>query len=254
MPRFFIASKKITPYEVLSLSGDEAKHLKVLRLKEGDCIIVSNGLGDEFNGEIIKVSSKETKVYIQNKKKAPICEKPLLILAQAIPRFSKMELILQKATELGIDIIFPITTTRSYISKTDLNSNRWARWERILKEAGKQSGRSFIPNLKRPLNFFDYLKKKDYLPISEESLNLKLLLWEGEKSQNIKTTLKSFPNYPESISILIGPEGGFSDMEVAQAKTFGYRVSSLGPLIMRVETAAIAILSILEYEWGYFNF
>lgn len=253
MPRFFITSKKIIINEVLSISDDEAKHLKVLRLKEGDRVIISNGLGDEFNAEIIKVSSKEIQFYIQSKKKATIYEKPLLILAQAIPRFSKMELIIQKATELGIDIIFPITTSRSYISKTDLNPNRWARWEKILKEASKQSGRALIPKLTRPLNFSDFLKN-NYIPISGKSLNLRLLLWEGEKTQNIKTTLKSFSKYPKSISILIGPEGGFSDMEVTQAKAAGYRVSSLGPYIMRVETAAIAILSILEYEWGYFNF
>ena len=249
MPRFFIASKKISPREILSLSNDEMRHLKVLRLKKGDELIVSDGLGEEFNAEIIKIGNKEIQVYIQNKKKSSPSTKPSLILGQAIPRFSKMELILQKGVELGVDIICPITTTRSYISKTNLNPNRWERWARVVKEAGKQSGRSLIPKLNKPIAFSEFLKNKD-LPILDESLHPKLLLWEGEKSQNIKETLKSFSKHPLSISILVGPEGGFSHLEVMQAREGGYRTTSLGPWIMRVETAAIAILSILQYEWG----
>lgn len=249
MPRFFIASKKISPREILTLSDDEMRHLKVLRLKKGNKLIISNGLGEEFNAEIIKVGNKEIQLYVNNKKKSSHCKKPLLILGQAIPRFSKMELILQKGVELGVDIIYPITTTRSYISKTNLNPNRWARWERVVKEAGKQSGRSLIPKLKKPIAFSEFLKNEN-LPILEESLHPRLLLWEGEKSENIKATLRSFSKHPESISILVGPEGGFSYLEVLQAREGGYHTTSLGTWIMRVETAAIAILSILQYEWG----
>lgn len=246
MPRFFIASKKIIPKEIVALSREEGKHLQVLRLKAGEMITISNGEGDEFLAEIIKITTKESLLFIREKKERfHVPQKPLLILGQAIPRFSKMEFILQKGTELGINTIYPIKTERSYISTADLNPKRWERWNRILQEAGKQSGRSLFPELKKPLALNEFLKKP---------FHLKLLLWEAEKSQSIATVLKSFPKGPDTISILIGSEGGFTNDEAKRAKTAGYHLVSLGPWIMRAETASLAIVSILQYEWGDFNF
>ena len=113
MPRFFISSKKIIPQETLALSREEGKHLKVLRLKRGERITISNGEGEEFLAEIIKITTKESLLFIREKKKrSHVPQKPLLILGQSIPRFSKMEFILQKGTELGINSIYPIKTKK----------------------------------------------------------------------------------------------------------------------------------------------
>ncbi|MGA1867187.1 MAG: RsmE family RNA methyltransferase [bacterium] len=253
MPRFFLSSQKIIPNEILTLSGRETKHLQVLRLKKGEKVTLSNGKGDEFLAEIIKITSQESLLYIERKREFTIPKKPFFILAQSIPRFSKMELILQKGTELGIDCIYPIASQRSYISHGHLNYHRWERWKRILQEAGKQSGRSLIPELKKPLLLRDFLLKESK-DLFKESLHVKLFLWEAEKSQSIRAMLTSVHKRPAAVSVLVGPEGGFSDDEALLAETAGYHCVSLGPWIMRTETASIAILSILQYEWGDINF
>jgi 16S rRNA (uracil1498-N3)-methyltransferase len=155
-----------------------------------------------------------------------------------------MEFILQKATELGVDRIYPLQTERSFLRKDkSLSQNRWQRWKRIIKEAAKQSGRTDLPSLIFPQPMDSFLKKGP-------ETNLKICFWEGsDPEKSLKDLLRDLKR-PDSISILIGPEGSFSQKEIENIRASGYNLLFCGPRIMRVETAALTCMAICRYEWG----
>ena len=190
---------------------------------------------DLFVGEIIETTSKqkESAIYIH--------------LVQAVPKGPKLDFIIQKTTELGINAITPVISDRSVVRiEKDRAEEKLRRWKKIAIEAAQQSNRLDVPDMALPISFHDYMA-------SFKKGDLNLLLYEGEKKTGIKEVLKAAQEAKSEIKtiiLLIGPEGGFSHEEVEMAVEAGFTPVSLGDLILRTETAPIAALSILRYEFG----
>jgi len=244
MPRLFFHQTQISAPSVICITGDEVHHLRVMRLKPGDFIYISDGSGHRYKALIISMTRAQAELEIQKSDLLPRKSRPKFILGQAIPRFAKMEFILQKATELGVDDICPLQTERSFLPRDRaFSQNRWHRWKRIVSEAAKQSGRTDVPALSPPRTLDSFLEKKP-------DPDLKICLWEGgDPEKGIKDILRA-QKKPDAISLLIGPEGSFSENEIERIRSSGYRTLSCGPRIMRVETAALACMGICQYEWG----
>ena len=245
MKRFF--AEHINDKEKTALlTGKELHHLKdVLRLKKGDKVIVFDGKGREFIGSLKTVSRDEVCVVIEKQLDISRESRFRIILAQGLARAEKMDIIIQKATELGVSEIIPFTASR-VVSR--LNSEQAAkkiqRWQRIAIEAAKQCRRDVIPQIEEMAALAEVLSKYSH---SMEKY-IKIIPWEGENRNNLKDILK-----PEGFSgciVLIGPEGGFEEREAALAEKAGFLPVMLGPRILRTETAAISIAAIIQYELG----
>lgn len=243
MSKFFVKSENISS-DLITITGEDVIHIKkVLRLKNGDNIIVSDGLGTDYNVEIHEIHSHkvETKIISSYKN---ISEPPVnTILLQGIPKSDKMDYIIQKGVELGVNKIVPVVTERTIVKiSKDNYKKKHERWNRISMEAAKQCNRGIVPEVGYPVNFKDVVET---LPGDA----LKILPYEKEKSQGIKGILKEKSNNKD-IYIFIGPEGGFCEKEIELALKNDFNIISLGPRILRTETAGIVVLSILMYELG----
>lgn len=237
MTCLFLPPEELTSKEI-TIRGEQARHLSVLRIKPGELIKIFDGLGHRYVAKVIKPSRKEVLAEII-KEEVYSAESPLsIILAQGIPKSDKMDFIIQKTTELGVKTISPIITERSEVRETA----KLERWRKIAISASQQSGREKIPEIEEPVTFEDFLKKNVYY-------HLGIIFSEEEKNQNLKKALKGFEG-STTITLLIGPEGGFSPAELTLAIERGFIPASLGPRILRTETAAITAISIIQYELG----
>ncbi len=243
MPRFFARPEDISLNEI-KIYGEEYKHIKnVLRLKRGDNITVSDGMGIDY---AVTVESFEINCVVTRivRSQNNFTEPPIdITLFQGIPKSDKMDLIIQKSIELGVKRIFPVLMERTVVrfgSDKDID-NKASRWQRIAFEAAKQCSRGIIPKIERPVTY-DYA-----LELSKES-QLSIVPYEKEKSSTLKQLLRRSP--AKSVAVFIGPEGGFSEDEVKKAELSEAVPVTLGPRILRTETAGIAVLSILMYELG----
>ncbi len=250
MRRFFVEEGNIKEDKV-TIRGDEARHIaQVLRLKEEDKIKVFTGKGREYLIEIREASKKEVIGRIL-KESSLDTEPPIeMTLIQGIPKSNKMDFIVQKVTELGVKRIIPVITQRTIVKLNEEKARaRRNRWQRIALEAAKQSGRAIIPEVDEVTTFVQSLNN-----ISEENLNL--IPWEEEEtSTSLKKILKQFTVNRKrltvnGITIFIGPEGGFTSGEVEAAKKRGALSVSLGPRLLRTETAGLAALVMILYELG----
>ncbi|MGA1864803.1 MAG: RsmE family RNA methyltransferase [bacterium] len=244
MSRLFWINEKLYVSSHVEFSGEELHHLRAMRITPGDVINIANGSGDFYKAQIIEMTRAQAVLKIIKEEKLPKRPRPKINLGQAIPRYSKTEFILQKATELGVDIIYPLQSERSFLPQNkSLSQNRWQRWERIIKEAAKQSGRVDLPSLIFPQTMDSFLK-------NGPEADLKICFWEGsDPGKNLKDLLRSLKR-PDSISMLVGPEGSFSQKEIENIRASGYHLLFCGPRIMRVETAALTCMAICRYEWG----
>ena len=230
------------------LGPDNLKYLKqVMRLKQGDKINVFDGFGQEFEA-VITGFSPET-VLIELGKRIPRRNKEICItLAQAIPKASKMDTIVKSAAELGADVIIPFDAARS-VSRIagEKSSLKVARWQKIAGEAARCCHSSHIAKVSKVSSFADMLT-------SASGNALRLIFWEEESQKTIKDMLTDVTCAAiKDFFIVVGPEGGFSKDEVTMAKKGGFVSVSLGKQILKVETAAVAIISIIQYEKGIFG-
>lgn len=246
MKRFF--AEHIGEKEKIALiSGRELHHLKnVLCLKKGDKVVLFDGKGHEFIGNIEAVGKNEARIVIEKQLDASKESQFEIILAQGIARGEKMDIIIQKATELGVSRIMPFAASRVVpkLRGGEQIAKKIKRWQRIALEAAKQCRRDVVPQIEEPITFAEVLKR--YFHGAERYI--KIIPWEGEEKNILKDILK-----PEGFSgcvVLIGPEGGFSGDEVVEAKKAGFLPVTLGPRILRTETAAISIAAIIQYELG----
>jgi 16S rRNA (uracil1498-N3)-methyltransferase len=243
-PRFFLPAERWHP-EHLVLDGEEAHHcLDVIRCREGDRIVVFNGAGSEAEAEIVAtakgaVTLKTILVVSTPRPTAAIT------LGQAVPKGKNMDLIIQKATELGASRLVPLLSERTVVQLDgeDLDKKR-QKWQRVAIEACKQCGQNWVPEVTAPVKVEAFVRSvKDPLrliaAIGPESRPLKALLAEQ--------TEEGSPS-PAAATVMIGPEGDFTPAEIATAVTHGFLPLSLGPIILRSETAAIYALSILGHE------
>jgi len=238
MHNFFITKDKILDDKV-TICGNDFNHVKnVLRMKVGDKFLVScNNVS-----HLCQLESFESDLVV-----AKICQKnyqdtslPIKIhLFQGLPKSDKMELIIQKAVELGVDTITPVQMERCVVKLDDKKSqSKISRWNAIAESAAKQSKRTCIPSVENAISIKELLKKLN-------TFDLFLVPYENENGMlGTAKTLKEI-NSNMNIGVLIGPEGGFSDIEIEQLKSAGARLISLGKRILRTETAAITSIAML---------
>jgi 16S rRNA (uracil1498-N3)-methyltransferase len=242
MSRFYVPAPRIEK-GMLRVGGNEVKHIRrVLRLKAGDGIIVFDSLGKEYEGTIIEEATSSVVIKIQNIFLSKRDSSLEITLAQSLLKGEKMDYLIQKATELGVKEIIPFFSSRSVpLLEKSGRLKRHHRWGRIAIEASKQCGRGVVPKIE-PLQ--DY---SELLHIASPS-SLRLILWEREGG-NLKEVLERSKEKTR-IFFIVGPEGGFSQSEVEEAKRAGFIPVTLGKRILRAETASLCLLSILQYEQG----
>ncbi len=231
-----------------ALEADNLRYLKtVLRLKQGDKIILFDGFGHEFEAVIKNFSPYAVDVTLG--KKIPQADKKICVtLAQAIPKAAKMDLIVKSSAELGVDVIIPFVAKRS-VSRiaTEKALLKVSRWQKIARESSRCSRASRITQVAAMESFTSMLEKT-----GEKSL--KMIFWEEEEKKSIKDVLTDKKlDTAKDFFIIVGPEGGFSKDEIMAAKKAGFLSVSLGRQILKVETAAAAIISIIQYERGIFS-
>jgi 16S rRNA (uracil1498-N3)-methyltransferase len=239
-PRFFISPEQAAGPQI-TLSGEDVRHIAaVLRMKTGDELLLCDGRGTEYKVKIAQVGKAEIKTDIVSRSKRDI-RYPLITLGQGMPKSDKMDWIVQKATELGVAAIVPLVTERTIVKVKD-EEKRVSRWQKICREAAMQSNRIDIPRVEAIRRFPDYVNS-----LSPDPETLMLIPWE-EGTEPIKKVLRGKQGI-QHIIVLIGPEGGFSSAEAEIAKSRGFHPVSLGPNILRTETAATAVLSMINYEY-----
>jgi len=227
----------------LALDSGESHHaVEVLRLKAGDRVTVFNGEGAEATAEIAKAGRDQVELrQIQAGKTAPLsCA---ITLAQAVPKGKNMELIIEKATELGAAAIAPLLSERTVVQcDRDEALKKKHKWQRVAVEACKQCGQNWLPVVHIPQT------PKDFFNASHR-FDLMLIASLQDDAKRLKAVLAEFgAQLPKSVLILVGPEGDFTPAEISLAKSNGCRPITLGPIILRTETAAIYCLSVLSHE------
>ncbi|MFQ3198522.1 MAG: 16S rRNA (uracil1498-N3)-methyltransferase [Paraglaciecola sp.] len=225
--------------QVLELTPDACHHVaNVLRAKAGQPVVLFNGDGNEYSGELIDITKRKVLVQIDAKLSMTV-ESPLNIhLAQGISRGDRMDMVLQKSVELGVSQITPLITERCGVK---LDHQRWQKkhlqWQKIILGACEQSGRNIVPQLNMPTDFKQW--------INQSTNELRLTLHpRAEKSFRHITMDKA------GARLLIGPEGGFSEQELYQTEQAGFQAVQLGPRVLRTETAAIAAITALQAIYG----
>ena len=225
----------------VDLPEEEAQHaIKVLRLRRGDKIELTDGRGRLYAGRISEIDKKRASVELQGER--PSRESNLrLAVYMGYPKAEKLELIVQKLTELGVVHIAPVMMTRS-VARTQDFSNRGQRLERIAREAVKQCGRSVIPEIDAPVQWDEALRQM-------AACDLVLVPWEEARANRLRDLRERFPQVVR-IAIVIGPEGGMTTEEISRLEEAGALSLTLGPRILRAETAAISAVSAVMTLWG----
>ena len=223
---------------MITLDKDASHHiLHVLRLQTGTQLKIFNGQGGEYDAELIGMEKKHARIKVKNFSDIK-CESPLLIhLGQGIVRGEKMDLIIQKAIELGVNEITPLITEFSNVKlAADRLEKKHAHWQAVAISACEQSGRNKLPKIHPPELIATWLQ--------HSAADLKIIL-----DPFAKTDLKNYKQ-AETVCIVVGPEGGFCENELDLAKQHHFLPLQLGPRILRTETAALAAIAILQAKWG----
>ncbi len=243
MQTFYVSPSQISK-NVATITGSEHHHLRnVLRTRPGEVIRIIDGKGNVYTAQMLEThdarSASEVRI-LSHEFHASV--PPKLTLFQGLPKNDKMELILQKTTELGVTQIVPL---HSEYALQKPSQNRYARWHRVLISATKQSERAWLPELCNAQAFDTSLAQLDTF-----SRCLFFSPQRDQKSQtrHIQTVLRETP-CPTSIALFVGPEGGFSDQEITRAIESGCTLVTLGRNILRTETAAIVAVAIAAYEY-----
>ena len=243
MTRFFISTEDILN-DVIVLSGDNAAHARVLRLKLGEQVLVCDGQGQECVCSVLELSALEVRLQVDHRMQSSSEASVFVSVYMAFPKADKLEHVIQKATELGACEIVAFPSARC-VSKPDEKSlkKKLDRWQKIAASAAEQSGRGRIPNVVVLPSFQDALRR------AAES-ELAIMFYENEHATTLRMALES--GTYKTISLLSGPEGGLEPREVEQAKTAGLRICTLGSRILRCETAPLCGLSAVMYAAGEF--
>ena len=243
MPVFFIHSEQICD-GLLNLTGPLTRHLAgSLRHQVGDRIFVVDERKIGYIVQFLEMQSGRIVAKILEERKPSHPAALCITLGVAILKAKKLDWVLQKATELGVTRIVPMLTERTIVHpRTEKRQALHHRWQEILKDSSQQSGRWDIPSLEFPLDFTQ-------LVAQSPSFDLAVLPWEGETEKGIKEILRT-NRQARKVLALIGPEGGFSGREVDLARSYQAVPVSLGPRIMRADTAGLATLTILQFELG----
>ena len=243
MPRFFVKKEAISTEErLITINGDDARHIaRALRMAVGDRLTVSDGEGTEYTGNLVKIRDEECTVSYSEA--APSVGEPRakITLYMAYPKGDKLETIVQKAVELGVSSVVPFISERCIKRPSaDKKDNKTERLERIAHEAAKQCGRGILPSVSSPISLSELIREIG-------AYSLTLFCYEGKDAVSLKQILSKNRD-PESIAVIVGSEGGFSEKEALEFKAAGAKTVNLGPRILRCETAPDYCLSAISYE------
>ncbi len=237
MPRIFLTCPDDA--DTITISGEQARYLnRVLRCRPGEPITVINQNGISLTAEICGITRDSVTTKVVGRTAAADTSSCAITLYQSLLKGEKMDLVVQKTTELGISVLVPVISERCIVRDT----RKLPRWRKIAEEASRQSGRVYPPEIRESVSFDS---------VFSEPLSPAILFWEqgGESLQDIAATLPS----PPDIRIFTGPEGGFSEEEALRASDAGVLIASLGSRILRAETAAIAAVTLVQYIYGTLN-
>ena len=245
MRRYWVDRDQITENTVQFL-GETFHHvIDVCRLNLGSKFEVLTEGGQAYFVEITEVQKKRAQAKILEVRQIPQPPLPRIHLALSLPRFQKFELIVEKSVELGVNSIQPLFSEFSFIRSSEkISQSKKQRWEKIIRSATQQSGRGDLMTLKEPQSL------KQWLNDQNQAANTQyLFMYEGEGDHSLPEVLRGFKKESlQDVWILIGSEGGFSDQEVNLLREQGFAPTSVGDQILRVETACIAITSMVNYE------
>lgn len=243
MTRFFVSEEEMQG-DFLVLTGENAEHAKVLRLKKGENVLVCDGCGNECVCAVSDVSPGQISLVVQKRQDSTSEPKVKASVYMSFPKADKLEHVIQKATELGAFEIVAFPSARC-VSRPDEKNLRkkQERWQKIAASAAEQSGRGLIPQIIVLSSYQEALKR------AGES-DLSILFYENERATTLKMAIEG--NRFDSISLLTGPEGGLETREVEQAKNAGFQICTLGSRILRCETAPLCALSAVMYAVGEF--
>lgn len=265
MARFFVLPGQVLGSRI-TITGPDVRHIgRVLRLGPGDTVTCVDGTGRELTALIKEINNTGVVCEVTGEARSQ-AEPPVKVtLCQGLPKGEKMELIVQKCCELGVHRIIPVNCARTVVQMDDKKAaQRQTRWQRVAEEAAKQARRGGIPQVAALTDFAAALRQ-----LPEEALAL--LPWEEEGQAGLRAVLRAYKGEPENpdvpgksdeadnptdvagdreVWIFIGPEGGFTADEANLARQAGCRTATLGPRILRTETAAIAALALVMYELG----
>ena len=243
MVRFFVSAEDMQP-NFLTLTGENAAHAKVLRLKPNEEVQVCDGAGNECICTISDISPQQVSLVVNNRQQSTTEAKVQASVYMAFSKGDKLEHVIQKATELGAYEIVAFPSNRC-VSRPDEKSltKKVERWQKIAASAAEQSGRGRIPQVVVLNSYKAALERAS-------SADLAILFYENERATTLRMALEGKPF--STISLLTGPEGGLEDREVEMAKEMGLKICTLGRRILRCETAPLCALSAVMYASGEF--
>lgn len=245
MPRFFVSHEdveKLPDGYVITILGDDANHIsRVLRMKPGEHVTACDTDGREYE-TVIRQTGNTVILDVLSSKMSQNEPPYKAVVYQALVKGDRFDTVLQKSTELGASEIVPVMTSRCTVKLTPAEFGKKVdRWQRIVYEAAKQCGRAVIPRVHNPIPFSEAVK-------AASQSDLPLFCYEGEGTVPMPEICSAVEE-PETIAVLIGPEGGYSDEEAETAAQNGLKMTGLGRRILRTETAAPFVLSCLAYKY-----
>jgi len=243
MHRFFVPKENIGDSDV-RFSKEQAHQIRnVLRIGSGRNVIVLDNAGSEYEVVLTTVERDTASGRILAKRAAKGEPEVQITLFQALLTREKFEWVLQKCTEIGVARFVPVVTERTIVRDTSIKPGKFERWRQIITEAAEQSHRGIIPQLARPVTLPEAL-------LETKDCDQTLIAYECEQGATLREALRTGPTASGKIAVFIGPEGGFAEHEVELAREHSAVPVSLGPRILRTETAAIVAASLILYELG----
>lgn len=242
MRRFFIPPEQMGKYESI-ISGDDAHHLRdVLKIQPGDLVVVFDGQGREFRARVVSVTRQQVRVTMLERVEADTDSVLDLIIGQGYLKDKKMDAVVRQLTELGVVRWVPFLSRRSIPSPDPQRlKGRYQRWQKISMESLKQCRRSRAMEISPMVRFDEALEQGT-------KCDLKVIFWEGAKAATVLHRRR--PSNPSSIFVMIGPEGGFEEEEIALARQKGFEVAGMGPRILKAETATLAAAVLAQFVFG----
>jgi 16S rRNA (uracil1498-N3)-methyltransferase len=235
--RFFVEGRHALGDAVTFDAADAHKIIAVLRKHDGDAVEVIDSAAQRFIA-VLKIDGKSAAATLTQLRETEDAALPRITVAQGVPKGQKMDFVVEKLTELGVASIVPLQSERAVVS--DVGTNKLERWRRLAKTAAQQCGRADIPPIEEPRTFTELLQLfKDYDAV--------LFPWELADRVALRERLPALVDGRERILVIIGPEGGFSHAEAQAAQEAGAQLISLGTRILRTETAALVLVSIIAY-------
>lgn len=251
MRRYWVEQNDFSSSE-FDISGEVFHHVfDVCRQTVGDKFEVIVGDGKAYLVEVISVLKKMARVRVLNSREIEKIKKPFLNLCLSVPRFAVIESIIEKSVELGVARIQPFYSEFSFVKANEkVSENRIERWKKIVKSATQQSGRGDLLHIEDPVTLSELLKK-----FNQSERVLGLFCYEGEGRLSLSQWIESTSKIQDldEIWIFIGSEGGFSSVEIQRFQQLSLPPVTLGPQVLRVETACVSIVGILKYEWNLFE-